>query len=203
MKKTSLILSIAALLVAIAVLILNLTGGCGKKQSVISTSSNGASAVSGDIVYIQIDSLVMRYDMYNDLMSAFQSKAMGVQDELQKKGRKLESDMKAFENQIQKGLLTRSKAEEQQQALLQRQEALQNEANQKQYELQEEELVLNNQIMDAIKTYLKSYNAEHNFAAIITTSAATNIVIEASAALDITEDVLKGLNEVYIKNRNK
>ena len=203
MKKTSLILSIAALLVAIAVLILNLTGGCGKKQSVISTSSNGASAVSGDIVYIQIDSLVMLYDMYNDLMSAFQSKAMGVQDELQKKGRKLESDMKAFENQIQKGLLTRSKAEEQQQALLQRQEALQNEANQKQYELQEEELVLNNQIMDAIKTYLKSYNAEHNFAAIITTSAATNIVIEASAALDITEDVLKGLNEVYIKNRNK
>ena len=138
MKKTSLILSIAALLVAIAVLILNLTGGCGKKQSVISTSSNGASAVSGDIVYIQIDSLVMRYDMYNDLMSAFQSKAMGVQDELQKKGRKLESDMKAFENQIQKGLLTRSKAEEQQQALLQRQEALQNEANQKQYELQDE-----------------------------------------------------------------
>jgi outer membrane protein len=145
----------------------------------------------------------MNYDMYNDLMSAFQTKYQASQDELQKKSRQLESDAKSFENQINKGLLTRSAAEQQQQNLLRRQENLQNEANNKQLELQEEEFVLNNQVYDAIKTFLEKYNAEHQFALILTSSSASNTVIEGNRGLDITNEVVRGLNEEYIRNRNK
>jgi len=135
-------------------------------------------------------------------MTAFQSKLQASQDDLQKKSRKLETDMKSFENQINKGLLTRSSAEQQQSTLLQRQESLQNEANQKQLEFQEEEYVINNQILDAIQTYLKDYNAKHEYALIFTTSASTNVIIEGNKGLDITADVLSGLNNEYIQTRN-
>ena len=202
MKKTPLILSIIAVVVALAALAMEFIG-CDGKNKPADISGQGTSAVAGDVVYLQIDSLVLNYDMYNDLMSAFQTKAVGVQDDLQKKGRKLESDMKAFESQIQKGLLTRSAAETQQNSLLQRQQKLQEEAAQKQQELSEEEFVLNNQVMDAIKTFLTEYNEEHQFALILTTSAASNSVIEGSTSLDITADVLAGLNDAYIKVRNK
>ncbi|MCF0178409.1 MAG: OmpH family outer membrane protein, partial [Bacteroidales bacterium] len=160
------------------------------------------AAPSGEIVYIQLDSLVINYDMYNDLMSAFQSKAQSAQEDLEKKGRKLESDGKAFENQINKGLLTRSAAEQQQANLLQRQEELQNEAAQKQAELQEEEYVLNNRVMDAIQTYIKEYNRTHNYSMILTSSA-SSVVIDADPSLDITKEIIEGLNAEYVKNRNK
>jgi len=201
MKKTSLILACLALLVSVATLLFTVISK--DKKPVETEPVPGQTAEAGDIVYIQIDSLLMGYDMYNDLMSAFQSKLQASQDELQKKSRQLENDAKSFENQINKGLLTRSAAEQQQQNLLKRQENLQNEAGNKQLELQEEEMVLNNQVLDAIKTYLAKYNAEHQFALILTTSSATNVVMEGNKGLDITKEVVNGLNEEYIRNRNK
>lgn len=201
MKKTPIILATLALLVSVAALVVTLLSG--NKKPVEVEPVPGQTAAAGDIVYIQIDSLLMNYDMYNDLMSAFQTKYQASQEELQKKSRQLESDAKSFENQINKGLLTRSAAEEQQQKLLRRQENLQNEANNKSMELEEEQFVLNNQVYDAIKTYLEKYNAERQYALILTSSAATNVVMEGNRGLDITNEVVRGLNEEYIRNRNK
>jgi len=135
-------------------------------------------------------------------MTAFQSKVQGIQDDLSKRGRRLESDAKAFENQVQKGLLTRSAAEEQQNKLMQRQQNLQNDAAKKDAEIQEEQAVLNNQVYYAVKEYIEKYNQEHQYSLILTTSGVTNTVLNVNPGLDITSDVLKGLNEEYIKNRN-
>lgn len=198
MKHTPLILSIVAVVISLAALLILLFGG--NKQTVASAEPH-TGAVAGDIVFIQLDSLIVNYDMYNDLMSALQSKYQTIQEDLEKKGRKWESDYKSFENQVNKGLLTRSNAEQQQNALLQRQEALQNEMNTKQQELAEEEYVLNNRVMDAIQTYVSAYNAEHGFSLILTTSTASNVVLNAQQGLDITAAVLAGLNEEYIKTR--
>jgi outer membrane protein len=201
MKKTPLILSIVALVISATLLVLFLIGP-NKNIKKASVSEKETSAVAGDIVYVQIDSLIIQYDMFNDLRSAFESKAQSVQDDLSKKGRKLESDGKSFENQINKGLLTRSTAEQQQKSLLKRQEDLQSLANQRQRELQEEEYVLNNTVMDAIKSFLIEYNKTHNYSMILTTSGSTNVVIVGNPAIDITKDVMEGLNEAYIKTRN-
>lgn len=204
MKKTSLVLSIIALLLAAVSTIVTIAGpGKGSKKAADKeAAAENITAVAGDIVFIQLDSLINNYDMFNDLMSAFQTKAAGVEDELNKKGRKLESDMKAFENQVNKGLLTRSAAEQQQQNLIQRQQNFQNEAAQRQGELQEEQIVINNRIYDAVKTYIDNYNAQKQFSLIITTSGASNTVLTGDPGKDVTAEVLAGLNEEYIKVRN-
>ena len=200
MKHTPLILSIIAVVAAVAALILSLTTPKNNHKPVEST--DGIQAVAGDIVYLRLDTLMMQYDMYSDLQSAFEAKAQTVDSDLNKKARKLESDIKNFENSINKGLLTRSAAEQQNNSLQQRQANLQNEAAQKQQELAEESQVLLNQVMYAIQTYLEEYNKEHNFAAILTTTAASNVVMVGAPALDITQEVVEGLNAEYIKTRN-
>ena len=200
MKHTPLILSIIAVVAAVAALILTLTAPKNQHKPVESTDS--IQAVAGDIVYLRLDTLMMQYDMYSDLQSAFEAKAQTVDSDLNKKARKLESDIKNFENQINKGLLTRSAAEQQNNSLQQRQANLQNEAAQKQQELAEESQVLLNQVMYAIQSYLEEYNKEHNFAAILTTTAATNVVMVGAPALDITQEIVEGLNAEYIKTRN-
>ena len=200
MKHTPLIVSIVALAAAVAALILTLTAPKNNHKPVEST--DGIQAVAGDIVFLRLDTLMMQYDMYSDLQSAFEAKAQNIDGDLNKKARKLESDMKNFENQINKGLLTRSAAEQQSNSLQQRQANLQNEAAQKQQELAEESQVLLNQVMYAIQQYLEEYNKDHNFAAILTTTAASNVVMVGAPALDITQEVVEGLNAEYIKTRN-
>lgn len=201
MKKTPIILSVVAVVLAACALFFALNGKSLKKAD--KAEGVEIAAAAGDIVYVQIDKIILGYDMYNDLGGDLEAKKQTIESDINKKGRKLESDMKAFENQINKGLLTRSAAEKQQQSLLMRQQELQNLAAEKQNELMEENNVLMNQVMDAIKTYLESYNEEHQFAAILTTSETTNVVIMGDPALDITDQVLEGLNEEYAKNRNK
>ncbi len=162
-----------------------------------------APAPTGAIVYIQMDSLVNQYDMFNDLTSELESKAQLIQEDLEKKGRAFESEAKDFETKVTKGLLTRTQAEQQQQRLLEKQQSLNALSQQKQMEMAEEEAVLYRKVMDGIKTYLNNYNQTKGYALIITTSGATNTVIVGNPSLDITNDVLKGLNEEYVKSKSK
>ena len=161
----------------------------------------GELAPAGSIVYIQMDSLVNQYDMFNDLKSEIEAKVQAIDDDLRKKGNALEKSVQDFQNKLNKGLLTRSQAETQQQALMEREQSLRNLTAQKQMEMQEEEAVMVRKVMDAFQTYLNEYNKTHNYALILTTSAATNTVIVGNPSLDITNDVLAGLNAEYIKSK--
>lgn len=198
MKQLKLILTVA---VAAIICACNATGNTGTAQP--ATNNGAASAPQGSIVYIQLDSLISQYDMFNDLRSELESKAQAIQDDLTKKGRSFESAAKDFETKIAKGLLTRSQAEEQQQRLVERQQNLQNLSQQKQLEMAEEEAVMMRKVMDAIQTFINKYNQEKGYALILTTSAASTTVITGNPSLDITQDVLNGLNEEYIKSKNK
>jgi Outer membrane protein len=166
-----------------------------------SNSTTTNIAPKGSIVYIQMDSLVNKYDMFNDLKTELESKAQAIEDDLKKKGRSFESAAKDFETKINKGLLTRAQAEEQQQILVQRQQNLQQLTQQKQIEMAEEEAVMGRKVMDAVKTFLEKYNQEKGYALILTTSGATNAVIVGDPSLDITNDVLTGLNNEYVNSK--
>lgn len=173
-----------------------------QNQNVIDPVQKSFSA-TGEIVYIQMDTLINNYDMFNDLRSQLENKFNSIQTELNKKSRAFENDVKDFQEKMNKGLLTRSQAEAQQNELLSREQELQLFTQQKQMEMAEEESVMVNRVMDAIKTYVASYNETHQYALILTTSVTSNIVLAGDPSRDITQDVLKGLNEAYIKNRNK
>ncbi len=163
-------------------------------------AQTGEVAPAGSIVYIQMDSLVNQYDMFNDLKSEFETKVVAIQDDLRKKSNAFEKSVTDFQNKMNKGLLTRSQAETQQQALAEREQNLRNLSQQKQLEMQEEEAVMLRKVMDAIQTYLVAYNKTHNYALILNTQA-SSVVLIGNPSLDITNDVLKGLNEEYIKSK--
>lgn len=202
MKKVSLVLDIVLVLAVAALFVLFFTYNPFASKGSVETEQSSEMAQKGDIVFIQIDTLVNQYDMFSDLRSELEGKATVIQNDLNKKSRAFENDVKDFEANIQKGLLTRSQAETQQAALQNRQQELQNYSAQKQMEMQEEESVMINKVMDAIKTYVAKYNKTHQYSLIITTSATTNVIMEGNKGLDITQDILTGLNEEYIKTRN-
>lgn len=186
------------LTVAVAAIICSCAANGNTNGAQQANAAGETPAAQGSIVYVQLDSLVNQYDMYNDLKSELESKVQAVQEDLTKKGRSFESAVKDFEAKIAKGLLTRSQAEEQQQRLVEREKNLQGLSQQKQMELAEEEAVMMRRVMDAIQTYITKYNQDKGYALILSVP-----VLAGDPSLNITQDVLAGLNEEYIKSKNK
>ena len=201
MKNTSLVLSIVSL-IAVVVLGIVFVSKDGKSTEVTSEGTAEVTASKGDIVYIELDKILMEYDMANDLRSVVETKVQNIQAEVTRKGKKLENDVKAFQEKIDKGLMTRTAAEVQGQKLQQQEAEFNNYAAQKQAEIQEEQVVMMNQLGDAIKTFLEKYNQEKKYAMIVTNSGGAPVIV-ADEALNITEDVLAGLNDEYIKTKNE
>ena len=200
MKNTSLILSIISLVAVVAFGILSLTGGKSTEAQAEGNATEVAAS-KGSIVYIDLDRILMEYDMANDLRSVVETKVQNIQAEVTRRGKKLENDVIEFQNKIDKGLLTRTNAEVQSQKLQEQEIEFNNYAAQKQQEINEEQVVMMNQLGDAIQTYLTKYQEEKEYAMILTNSGGAPVVA-ADASLDITDAVLAGLNEEYIKSKN-
>ena len=201
MKNTSLILSIISLIAVVVFGVLFLTKDGKKAEAAVEGEVTEAAAQKGSIVYIDLDRILMEYDMANDLRSVVETKVQNIQAEVTRRGQKLEKEVASYQEKIQKGLMTRSVAEVQGQKLQQQELEFNNYAAQKQQEINEEQVVMMNQLGDAIQTYIAKYNEEKQYAMILTNSGGAP-VITADATLDITDDVLAGLNEEYIKTKN-
>ncbi len=199
MKKTSIILSIASL--AAVVTLFSSCNNTAAPANESKATTETAAAPKGEIVYVDLDRILMEYDMANDLRSVVETKVQNIQAEVNRRSQKLEKEVASYQEKIQKGLMTRSVAEVQGQKLQQQEIEFNNYAAQKQQEIQEEQLVMMNQLGDAIQTFINKYNEEKKYAMILTNSGGAP-VITADASLDITEDVLAGLNEEYIKTKN-
>lgn len=200
MKNAPLFISIAALVVAVVFGIVSLSGkNCKKVQEVEETAPVAAGA--GTTVYFQLDQVLQRYDMANDLSSVVETKVQNIQNTITSKQKKLEKEYNDFSDQMNKGLMTRSVAEVKAQELEKKKADFEQYASQKQQEIMEEQQVMMNQIGDAIQTFITSYNEEKQFAMIIANQAGSPIII-ADPALDITEEVIAGLNEEYVKSKS-
>lgn len=198
MKRIASILSAAALAAGFALT------GCNNAAAPAATDTKAdTTAVAGSIVFFNIDKVVENYDMANDLRSVVETKVNGIQSEIDRRGNKLQKDANDFQNKMDKGLLTSSVANAQYQKLQQQQNEYQEYAVRKQQEMQEEQQVMLNQIMDAIAEFVKAYNEEKQYALILTTSGdiLPAPVVTGSAALDITDEILAGLNAEYVKTK--
>ena len=197
MKRATLILGLAAAFLAVSC---NVTPGAQNNENKEETPS-----MKGAIVFFNLDTVTQEYDMANDLRSVVETKINSISEEVNRKGNKLQKDVNAFQEKIDKGLMTRSVAEVQSQKLQKQQADFQNYAAQKQQEINEEQSVMMNQIADAIKTFVDKYAEEQGFAMVLTTQGEVlpAPVVTGNSDLDITQAIIDGLNEEYVKEKAK
>lgn len=201
MKKLPLILSIISTLGVIALAIVMLTKDNGNKTE---TPAAETGAQAGAIVYFDMGRVLAEYDMANDLNSVVETKINSINQEVNRRGSKLEKDIAAFQDKINKGLLTQSVAEQQSKKLAEQQNSFQQYAAQKQQEIMEEQQVMTNQLADAINNFIVKFNEEKKYAMILATQGdiLPSPVVTADPELDITDALIEGLNAEYIKTKN-
>ena len=194
---------IASILSAALVAGLFLSGCNNATPTAAPDTQADTTAAAGSIVFFNIDKVQENYDMANDLRSVVETKVNGIQAEIDRRGNKLQKDANDFQNKMDKGLLTSSVANAQYQKLQQQQNDYQQYVVRKQQEMQEELQVMNNQIGNAIYEFVQAYNQEKQYALILATTGdiLPMPVVTGSPALDITDDILAGLNAAYVKTK--
>jgi outer membrane protein len=174
----------------------NKDANSGQNQS---ESSVKSSTTLTNVAYIRVDSIIQNYDMYHDLKRKFDAVVKKKEDEFAAKQKALERDARDFKEKYDKMLMTQSQAAEQSQRL----QARSDELGQKIYpemraQLEEEQAVMLRQINDAILKYVEKYNVEKKYTMILNSA----VIITGDPSMDITAEILKGLNAEYIANRN-
>ena len=174
-------------------------------ESTATEASDDSAPVKGAIVYFNLDRVINEYDMANDLLAVLQSKLESIDQEVTRRGNKLQNDANAFQDKVNKGLLTRSTAEAQNEKLVQQQNDFLTYRDQKAQEMQEEQAVTMNQIANAVKEFVDKFNEEKQYAMIIATQGdiLPQPVVAGDPSLDITDILIEGLNAEYVKTKNE
>jgi outer membrane protein len=202
MKRLPLILNIVLAVAVVALYVLYFTGiGSPKKNSTVEGLPAG-SANGGSIFYVQIDSVLSHFDMATDLSGELQSRFNASEAEFQAKQKAYQNDVNDYQYKSQRGLITRSEAQTTEQELYAKQQNLAKLQQDLTQELQEKQTVMNRQVINAIMEYLKQNSSQLNYKYVLGTSFGGNILY-ANDSLDITKNIITGLNENYKETKKK
>jgi outer membrane protein len=183
---------IAILFLAVAGLyILHFTGH-KKSAPEISVSS----APAGSIAFVNIDSVIFKFNMFQDKRNDLSSKQKNAEAELNSKGSLYEKGIKDYQEKVSKGLVTRATAAEMESSLTRQQQELISLRDKLQSNLMEEEQVMNRQVLDYITRFLEENKSLYNYQYILGKSFGS-VVLYGDKGQDITAKVIEGINQRY------
>ena len=157
------------------------------------------AAASGDglkIAFVEVDSLMTQYDFAKDYSVTLQKKSNNARNTLTQKGNALQAAVNNFQQKLNNnGFQSREQAASVQNAIQRQQNDLQELQARLENELATETAKFNEALCDSLQNFLKDYNADKHFDLILS-KAGDNILL-GSSKLDITQDVINGLNKRY------
>ena len=150
------------------------------------------------IVYVNSDSLLDQYEFYKNERSKFEASQNKIKNELKTQGEILQGEVDLYQKQaIGMTDMERAKKEEQltikQQQIMQRKEELLNKLDEEQGKSSEELYLRLNQ-------FLKKFNKSKNYNFVLGFQKGGGILF-ANDSLNITRDVVDGLNKEYLEEK--
>jgi len=152
------------------------------------------------VAYVNIDSLLNDYDMYTDKRDEFVEEQTSSQSELQSRSRQLQQEFNELREKLNKGMITRAKAQMMQRNLGEKEQKLRQLRQNMSSELAEKEQVIYRQVLNSVMDYLDDYAEEHDYHYILSYSFGGPVLYKKSE-FNVTQDVLEGLNEEYAKEQ--
>ena len=194
MKKRNFIVSGLS---ALAIMVAFTQCDGNKATNTTSDNSTPAGSVSDlKIAYVEIDSLLNNYNLCKDLNEAMIKKQENVEVTLKEKMKSLDNEMRDFERKYQNHVFTPERAQQEQNRLIKKRQDLEALHQRLMGELQQESDKNNIQLRDSINAYLKEYNKTKGYNLIINNTGFNNLLY-ADPALNITQEVIDGLNKRY------
>lgn len=195
MKNISLILNIV-LLVAVGVLyVLHFSGN----KSAATSGSTSTNPGDLKIAYINSDSVLKYYDYLKVSKEQLEAKTKKMDQDYRNRAMGLQNEFAAYQRNVNSMTLGQVRATEED--LAKKQQNLQMYQQSLAQQVMEEESKLNKELYQRVTAFLEKYGKDKNLQVVLKYDP-TSDVLHVSNALDISQDVINGLNQEYQKEKS-
>ena len=195
MKNVSIVLNLV-LLLAVGFLYYH-TFSAKKGVSSKTTSparKDSMCAINGRVAFFNMDSVESNFEYYKRKKAEFDSRKEAANASLEK----MQKEYNTRLMQLQQSVTTQAEQEKASQELAEKQQKMQAEKSKIDNELYGYGNSLNEDILGKINAYLKVYNSPKKYDYIM--QFEPRLIFYKDSTLNITDDMVNGLNEMYKKN---
>lgn len=157
---------------------------------------NTQSVSSGDfnIAYVNVDTLLNNYKLYNDLQNQLAAKQKQMEATVNQKTVQLQKDAAAFQQKVQtNSFLSVESAQQQEQELYQKQQDLMDFKDKLSNDLVLESQKMQKQLLDTVTNLLKEYNVNFGYTFIFNSGS----FLYNNPSYNITDTITTLLNKRY------
>jgi len=180
------------------IILVSIVISCNKKQAPATTNSTPIDK-TGMILYVNSDSLLSNYDYFKDVKKVFEEKSKKAQADLSSKGQAFQQEVNAYQRSANTMSADQRTTTEERLARKQQELATynQNAGN----ALSTEEAAENEKLYNKVSDYLKVHAKEKGYKYVLTYSKSNPVVLYGDESLDITKEIVEGLNTEYKKDK--
>lgn len=187
MKNLSLILN-GVLLVAVGVLYFLFYSNKKSNTSSVSAPSNLK------IAYIKSDTVLKYYEYVKEQSSIYEAKGKKLNQDMQNRAQSLQNDITAYQRNV--GNMTIGQAKAVEEDLAKKQQNFRMYQQSVEQEVMNDQAKLQQELYGKITTFLKKY-AESSDLQVVLKYDQSSDVLYGTGGIDISQDVVKGLNEEF------
>lgn len=160
------------------------------------------STPSLKIAYVDIDTLLTNYKLWIELNEEMIRKEENIRATLNEKAKNLQEDFEEFERKLNNNaFVTRERAESEQNRILKKRQDLEELQERLSNELAIENNKNNILFRDSINAYIQDYNKVKGYNVIL--SRIGDNILYIDYEMNITQEIIEGLNARYDANKNK
>ncbi|MDR1860870.1 MAG: OmpH family outer membrane protein [Bacteroidales bacterium] len=202
MKNVSLLLNGVLAVAVIVLYILHFVPNNGAAvKTDIDVAENGPKREGGlRIAYIKLDSLLSQYDMAQDLFDALSKSNDEYTKEIKSSAERFEKAKQEFQEKLNRGgFISEQRAQQEYEKLMGEGQKVANRQNDLTVKLNEQQKANDKQFADSLLNYLTELNRDRQYDYILSGAS----VLLGDEATNITEQVVKALNERYSHSKKK
>lgn len=171
----------------------------GTKPASVSSAGDSTQANAAQIVYVNVDTLLEKYEYFKDIRTKLEEKAKKAQADLQSRSNAFQREVADYQQKA----ATMSAADRQstEERLARKQDELARHNQNASASFAQEEASENEKLYGRITDYLKKHAKENGYKFVLTYSTANPGVLYADESLEITDEVLAALNAEYAKEK--
>lgn len=160
-----------------------------------------AEKIESKIGYLNVDSLQSNYKLYSELINKLKRREKKYEKELTTKSAAFEK--KVMEFQKKAPTMTQFEGQARQKDLAKEEQKLYKMRDDFAAKFQNEEAKLNDEFQKNVKDFIKAYNINAAYNIIIGASQLGNVVLDYNEGINITNEIVLGLNEQYDLEQEK
>lgn len=165
------------------------------KTTPATATKAAAPKIQQEIVYVNSDSLLSKYQYFKDLEVKMNAKTKSAQSDMGAKAQAFQREVAQY--QQQQSTLSADQRATTEERLARKQQELQTYQQNAGAALQSETAKEQEKLYDKVADYLKGYAKKKGYKMVLTYAKGNSAILFADESLDVTDEVITGLNEAY------